>query len=76
MVIDIWSLVFSLFITFLGNSGGIRFFDSSNGAAYWAMNINRVFIEQHNYRYKYNVDKFSFDRFKALLISLYSTSKK
>lgn len=52
--------------------GGVRFFDLSNGATYWAMNINKVFIEQHNSRYKYNVDKFSFDRFRKLLINIYS----
>ena len=53
------------------NGGGVTFIDLSAGPAYWANEINRCFIKQHNDRTKFNVDKFSSSIFKKRLSAIY-----
>lgn len=51
--------------------GGVRYFDLSEGAAYWAKEIYKLFLEQNNSRSVFNVDRFAFTTFKKELKSFY-----
>lgn len=50
---------------------GVKYLDLSTGPAYWAKEIYKSFLEQHNSRVLYDVSGFSFERFKKELETLY-----
>lgn len=52
--------------------GGVRFLELSKGPTYWADVIHNEFIKQSNCRRKYQIEKFSFDKFKELLTDSYN----
>ena len=51
--------------------GGVNFLDLSKGPDYWAKEIYKKFLSQHNLRSFYGTSKFSFERFKRELENLY-----
>lgn len=51
--------------------GGVTFLDLSRGPSYWADYIYKLFIKLRNDRSVYNVEKFSFDKFRKQLIDFY-----
>lgn len=54
------------------NCGGVKFLDLSKGPEYWAHEMYNMFLSIKNERSKYNLDKFSFDRFKKELELIYN----
>ena len=51
--------------------GGVNFLDLSKGADYWAKEIYKKFLRQHNMRSFYDTSRFSFERFKRELECIY-----
>ena len=51
--------------------GGVRFLDLSKGPGYWAKEIYGTFLKKHNSRTNYDINKFSFERFKKELEKIY-----
>lgn len=51
--------------------GGVKYLDLSTGPAYWAKEIYKSFLEQHNSRVLYDTSRFSFARFKKELEAFY-----
>ena len=51
--------------------GGVNFLDLSKGPDYWANEIYKKFLKQHNMRSFYDTSRFSFERFKGGLECLY-----
>ena len=50
---------------------GIRYLDLAKGPTYWADEIYKLFLTKGNKRTKYDVSKFSFDRFKKEVEDIY-----
>ena len=55
------------------NCGGVSFLDLSKGSKYWAKEIYKLFIKLGNKRTQYNMDEFSFEKFKMNLLTIYNS---
>ena len=51
--------------------GGVTFLDLSKGPEYWAKEIYGTFLKKHNSHTNYDINKFSFERFKKELEKIY-----